>query len=94
MPLRYGQVPRPHERQPVVDRDAVVLVDDVVPGVKNEDNEYHYRYVHGMGEYHSYSDRFIGWVVERHRQEPDIISGNYDIHWLEKWLDRKFAKPA
>jgi acetyl-CoA carboxylase biotin carboxylase subunit len=19
-------------------------------------------------------------------QEPDILAGNYDIHWLEKWL--------
>ncbi len=21
-------------------------------------------------------------------QEPDILQGRYDIHWLEKWLDR------
>ncbi|MFC3169692.1 MULTISPECIES: acetyl-CoA carboxylase biotin carboxylase subunit [Paracoccus] len=24
-------------------------------------------------------------------QEPDILSGNYSIHWLERWLDRKFG---
>lgn len=24
-------------------------------------------------------------------EEPDIQSGNYSIHWLEKWLERKFA---
>ncbi|NOX40909.1 MAG: acetyl-CoA carboxylase biotin carboxylase subunit, partial [Alphaproteobacteria bacterium] len=21
-------------------------------------------------------------------QEPDILSGNYDIHWLERWLEK------
>lgn len=24
-------------------------------------------------------------------QEPDIRSGNYSIHWLERWLDQKFG---
>ena len=24
-------------------------------------------------------------------QEPDIRSGNYSIHWLERWLDKKFG---
>ena len=24
-------------------------------------------------------------------QEPDIQSGNYSIHWLERWLDQKFG---
>ena len=24
-------------------------------------------------------------------QEPDILAGNYSIHWLERWLDRKFS---
>ncbi|RNF34242.1 acetyl-CoA carboxylase biotin carboxylase subunit [Paracoccus methylarcula] len=24
-------------------------------------------------------------------QEPDIQSGNYSIHWLERWLDRKYG---
>ncbi|PPB81210.1 acetyl-CoA carboxylase biotin carboxylase subunit [Albidovulum inexpectatum] len=24
-------------------------------------------------------------------EEPDIQSGNYSIHWLEKWLEKKFA---
>ena len=24
-------------------------------------------------------------------QEPDIRSGNYSIHWLERWLDKAFA---
>jgi acetyl-CoA carboxylase, biotin carboxylase subunit len=23
--------------------------------------------------------------------EPDILSGNYNIHWLEKWLDQQFS---
>jgi acetyl-CoA carboxylase biotin carboxylase subunit len=27
-------------------------------------------------------------------EEPDIQTGDYNIHWLEKWLERKFAKPA
>ena len=22
-------------------------------------------------------------------ENPDILAGNYDIHWLEKWLDTK-----
>ena len=26
--------------------------------------------------------------------EPDIQTGNYDIHWLEGWLERKAAGPA
>jgi acetyl-CoA carboxylase, biotin carboxylase subunit len=26
--------------------------------------------------------------------EPDIQSGDYNIHWLEKWLARTFAPPA
>ncbi|OCX64591.1 acetyl-CoA carboxylase biotin carboxylase subunit [Thioclava sp. SK-1] len=25
-------------------------------------------------------------------QEPDVQSGNYSIHWLEKWLERNFGK--
>ncbi|MBT9385535.1 acetyl-CoA carboxylase biotin carboxylase subunit [Pseudooceanicola sp. CBS1P-1] len=25
-------------------------------------------------------------------QEPDIQNGNYNIHWLEQWLERTFAK--
>ncbi len=25
-------------------------------------------------------------------QEPDIIAGNYNIHWLERWLERTFDK--
>ncbi|WEF25683.1 acetyl-CoA carboxylase biotin carboxylase subunit [Paracoccus sp. S3-43] len=24
-------------------------------------------------------------------QEPDILAGNYSIHWLERWLDQKFG---
>ncbi|MCZ0961674.1 acetyl-CoA carboxylase biotin carboxylase subunit [Paracoccus benzoatiresistens] len=24
-------------------------------------------------------------------QEPDILAGNYSIHWLERWLDHKFG---
>ena len=24
-------------------------------------------------------------------QEPDIQTGNYSIHWLERWLDQKFG---
>ena len=24
-------------------------------------------------------------------KEPDILAGNYSIHWLERWLDRKFG---
>lgn len=24
-------------------------------------------------------------------QEPDIQSGNYSIHWLERWLDQKYG---
>ncbi len=24
-------------------------------------------------------------------QEPDILSGNYSIHWLERWLEKTFA---
>ncbi|MGB3315032.1 MAG: acetyl-CoA carboxylase biotin carboxylase subunit, partial [Albidovulum sp.] len=24
-------------------------------------------------------------------QEPDVQSGNYSIHWLEKWLDKEFG---
>ena len=24
-------------------------------------------------------------------QEPDIRSGNYSIHWLERWLARHYA---
>ena len=24
-------------------------------------------------------------------QEPDIQTGNYSIHWLERWLDRAFG---
>ena len=24
-------------------------------------------------------------------QEPDIQTGNYSIHWLERWLDKKFG---
>ena len=28
-------------------------------------------------------------------EEPDVLSGDYNIHWLEKWLARTFdAKPA
>lgn len=26
-------------------------------------------------------------------QEPDILSGNYNIHWLEHWLESALAKP-
>ena len=25
-------------------------------------------------------------------QEPDILSGDYDIHWLEKWAAAQKAK--
>ena len=25
-------------------------------------------------------------------QEPDIQTGNYDIHWLEHWLEKGFGK--
>jgi acetyl-CoA carboxylase biotin carboxylase subunit len=25
-------------------------------------------------------------------QEPDILSGNYNIHWLENWLETKFTE--
>jgi acetyl-CoA carboxylase, biotin carboxylase subunit len=24
--------------------------------------------------------------------EPDILSGNYNIHWLEKWLAATFGE--
>jgi acetyl-CoA carboxylase biotin carboxylase subunit len=24
--------------------------------------------------------------------EPDIQNGEYNIHWLEKWLEKQFAK--
>ena len=24
-------------------------------------------------------------------QEPDILAGNYSIHWLERWLARHYA---
>ena len=24
-------------------------------------------------------------------QEPDILSGNYSIHWLERWLAQHFG---
>ncbi len=27
-------------------------------------------------------------LFQRLLQEPDIIDGNYDIHWLEKFLAR------
>ena len=23
-------------------------------------------------------------------QEPDILAGDYSIHWLERWLDRHY----
>ena len=25
-------------------------------------------------------------------QEPDVLSGNYNIHWLENWLETKFTE--
>ena len=25
-------------------------------------------------------------------QEEDVLTGNYNIHWLEKWLDRTFPE--
>ena len=27
-------------------------------------------------------------------EEPDIQTGDYNIHWLEKWLEKRFAKPV
>jgi acetyl-CoA carboxylase biotin carboxylase subunit len=26
-------------------------------------------------------------------EDPDVRSGNYNIHWLEQWLERTYAKP-
>ncbi len=26
-------------------------------------------------------------------EEPDILTGDYNIHWLEKWLARTYAAP-
>jgi acetyl-CoA carboxylase biotin carboxylase subunit len=27
-------------------------------------------------------------------QDPDLHKGDYNIHWLEHWLDRTYAKPG
>ena len=37
-------------------------------------------------------DAWLGEIVDaclKLLQEPDILSGDYDIHWLENWAKRQ-----
>lgn len=53
--------------------DAVVAVAELL-GVREGDNEHHYRMAYGTQEIHLYSEPFIELVQERLRQDPDLVA--------------------
>ena len=53
-------------------------------GVKSENNQYHYCWKSGKTESHSYSDQFIERVVERYRQDPELIKKAYEARRRSK----------